>query len=244
MTPDFDPTAFLSSLENRHQTLEDLRTELQTRSQELNKELLDLVHDNYQDFLSLGGSLRGGEDKIEEVRLALLGFRRDVGGIRSKLETRRMEVTALIGQRRDVRKETQLGRTVLTIHDGLQRLEDNLMLSRDMGDDVNGVLDSEPSEFSDEDDEDEVESGDSVIRKLQRCIETHVAIRQSLRGIRKDHPLKAGMSVRLGRIQEALVLDLTNIMKQMRDGTVDARGRLDLAVLRLNIIDSDQANSS
>ncbi len=44
-------------MHNRHQTLEDLRSELRARSQLLTKELLDLVNSNYQDFLSLGSSL-------------------------------------------------------------------------------------------------------------------------------------------------------------------------------------------
>jgi hypothetical protein len=49
---------------------------LRSRSQLLNKELLDLVNSNYQDFLNLGNSLHGGEEKVEEVRIGLLGFRK------------------------------------------------------------------------------------------------------------------------------------------------------------------------
>ena len=54
------------------------------------------MNEKYQDFLSLGSSLRGGEDKIEEVRLGLLGFRRDVEGLRDMVEERRKEVEGLL----------------------------------------------------------------------------------------------------------------------------------------------------
>ena len=29
---------------------------------------------NYEDFLGLGGQLKGGEERVEEVRLGVLGF--------------------------------------------------------------------------------------------------------------------------------------------------------------------------
>ena len=129
LTPDFDPTTFLSSLHNRHQTLEDLRSELRDRSQQLQKELLDLVNDNYQDFLSLGSSLKGGEEKIEEVRVGLLGFKRDVEGLKEKVKSRRLEVGNLVDERRRIRKEVQLGRSLLEVDQRLEELEERLMVA-------------------------------------------------------------------------------------------------------------------
>ena len=90
-----------------------------------------MVNENYQDFLSLGSSLRGGEDKVEEVRLALLGFRRDVDGLRGKVDGRRREVAALVDQRRKIRKEIQSGRRILMLDARLCELERNLMISND-----------------------------------------------------------------------------------------------------------------
>ena len=184
----------------------------------------------------MGGSLKGGEDRVEEIRLALLGFRRDVGSMRSKLEGRRAEVAGLIRQRQKLRREIQVGRTLLAIDEGLQTLEESLMLERNS---------NEPSVASDEDDENGGEPDDDpVISKLARCTEQHAAIRQTLRGIREDHPLRAEMNLRLVKIREALLLDLTNIMKQMKDGKLNVDGLLDLAMLRHSIIDSNQLNSS
>jgi hypothetical protein len=77
LKPDFDPVAYLSALlPDRHQTLEDLRGELRDRSGAISAELLELVNGNYTAFLSLGGELKGGEDRVEDVKVALLAFRR------------------------------------------------------------------------------------------------------------------------------------------------------------------------
>ena len=68
LSPTFSARTYLSSLTNRHQTLEDLRSDLRERSQLLSKELLDLVNENYESFLGLGEGLRGGKEKVEDVR--------------------------------------------------------------------------------------------------------------------------------------------------------------------------------
>ena len=73
LAPTFDAPTYLSTLSDRHQTLEDLRSDLRERSQGLSKELLDLVNTNYEQFLSLGSDLKGGEEKVEDVRVGLLG---------------------------------------------------------------------------------------------------------------------------------------------------------------------------
>ena len=92
LSQNFSATEYLSSLQNRHQTLEDLRSELRSRSQQLNQQLLDLVNSNYQDFLGLGSSLKGGDEKVEEIRVGLLGFQKDVEGIRTNIEQREEDV--------------------------------------------------------------------------------------------------------------------------------------------------------
>ncbi|KAG4441728.1 hypothetical protein IFR05_002807, partial [Cadophora sp. M221] len=66
LAPTFSAPAYLSTLSERHQTLEDLRSDLRERSQALSKELLDLVNTNYEQFLSLGSDLKGGEEKVED----------------------------------------------------------------------------------------------------------------------------------------------------------------------------------
>ena len=237
LAPDFDPTTFLSTLENRHQTLEDLRTELGTRSQELSKELLDLVNDNYQDFLSLGGSLKGGEDRVEEIRLGLLGFRRDVDSLRLKLQQRRTEVAGLIQQRREARRKIQLGRNLLALDNRLHILEANLMLTGDVGDRAATDGEADLLALSDEDDEEDGSLVDDPgIRRLRRCTEQYASIRQALWGTDQRHVLAAELKSRLVRVKETLLLDLTNITTQMKNNHEGDGGLLDLAMLRCSVL--------
>lgn len=128
LSPDFDPAQYLSSLQNRHQSLEDLRQELRDLDQLLSRELLDLVNENYQDFLSLGNALHGGEEKAEEVRVGLLAFQRDVTAIREKVEARRGEVEGLLGEKKRLRKDANVGQVLLDIADRIEELEHRLMI--------------------------------------------------------------------------------------------------------------------
>ncbi|KAI1538120.1 COG2 multi-domain protein [Pyrenophora tritici-repentis] len=128
LVPYFSPSEYLSTLRNRHQTLEDLRAELRSRSQLLSKELLDLVNSNYQDFLNLGNSLHGGEEKVEEVRVGLLGFRKEVDGLMEVVGSREEEVKELLDERRDVRRKIEVGRRLVDYDARLKELEAELMI--------------------------------------------------------------------------------------------------------------------
>ncbi|KAF3912803.1 hypothetical protein AA313_de0201142 [Arthrobotrys entomopaga] len=83
-TPDFSAASYLATL-HRHQTLEDLRSELRTRSSDLERELVELVNRDYVDFVGLGSSLRGGEGKVNDLKLGVMGFSREVEGVKEKV---------------------------------------------------------------------------------------------------------------------------------------------------------------
>ena len=95
----------------------------------LNKELVDLVNDNYTDFISLGEKLKGGEDRVEEIRIGLLGFQRDVTGVRNLIDQRSNDVKQLLNEKRNVRKQIRFGRNLLEIEERLQDLEERLGIS-------------------------------------------------------------------------------------------------------------------
>src|SRR5580692_11072425 len=107
---DFDALSYLSSLSHRHQTLEDLRLDLRERSQALSKELLDLVNTNYELFLSLGSDLKGGQEKVQDVRVGLLGFKRGVEDLRAKVKGRGLEVEKLLEEKTRASKQISIGR--------------------------------------------------------------------------------------------------------------------------------------
>ncbi|MCJ1287623.1 hypothetical protein MMC26_006975 [Xylographa opegraphella] len=216
LTPDFSPTGFLSSLHNRHQTLEDLRSELRTRSQELNKELLDLVNDNYQDFLGLGGSLRGGEEKVEEVRVGLLGFKREVDTLKDKVEGRRKEVEGLLEERRAIAKEVRTGRELLEIDSRLEDLEERLMVGSNGA--VNPAVNGDEDDFStseSDDESDEDTPGTTIpLSRLRRRAQQFLYIKRLFAKTGPEHPFLIKQEERMMRIRQTILLDLSSALLQ------------------------------
>ncbi|KAL9594692.1 MAG: hypothetical protein Q9219_006892 [cf. Caloplaca sp. 3 TL-2023] len=218
LTPTFDPATYLSTLRNRHQTLEDLRAELRTRSQDISKELLDLVNDNYQDFLSLGSNLQGGDEKVEEVRLGLLGFGREIEGLKGKIDERRREVESLVVQRREVRRQMQLGRKLLNVDYRLKELEQSLMLTLDEPSQDPGGDDDVKRDFSaSENESDEGEEDDGSISRLGKHVRQYLLARKILERIGPDHPFVVKQEDRMARIKDTILLDLGNAVKQMNE---------------------------
>lgn len=227
LTEDFNPNDFLSTLHNRHQTLEDLRTELRTRSSDINKELLDLVNENYQDFLSLGSSLKGGDEKVEEVRFGLLSFRKEVEGLKGKVVEREDEVKGLVGEKRRIREEVQIGRRLLEVDSKIEDLEQRLMLVSAGLEKVNGAQDgrSESEGESDEDgDEDDV-----AIPRLRRHVEQYIYVTRSIEKIGGDHPFLVKQEDRVLRLKQTILLDLNTALKQaVAEGDVSRDDLLEL----------------
>lgn len=245
LSPNFDAQTYLSSLSNRHQTLEDLRSELRARSQLLNKELLDLVNDNYQAFLDLGKGLRGGDEKVEEVRVGVLGFRRDVEGLKSGVVTRVQEVDGLVEEKVRLRKAVMMGRSLLEIQKRLEELEERLML------DSTGKRERAEFDDSDEDedeDEDELNGADSVgvawmsLSRLRRHVQQYLIIVQMVERIGRDHPFMVAQESRIMRIRNTILLDLGAALKQANAaGTAGSRRVVDVMTVYKEMDESAEA---
>ncbi|KAN0099309.1 COG (conserved oligomeric Golgi) complex component, COG2 domain containing protein [Hyaloscypha variabilis] len=213
LAPDFDAPTYLSTLSNRHQTLEDLRSDLRERSQALSKELLDLVNTNYEQFLSLGSDLKGGEEKVEDVRVGLLGFKRGVEDVRGKVRERKVEVEGLLTEKKAVAREIALGRKLLEVDSRLEELEDRLMVAS-LGRSVNGGDEA----WSDSEEDEEEEAADGVvggtsIRKLQTLVTDFRHVELLTASIGKEHPFIIAQDSRVQRVKNTILLDLTAALK-------------------------------
>lgn len=227
LSSSFSAPTYLSTLSERHQTLEDLRTDLRERSQALSKELLDLVNTNYEQFLSLGSDLKGGEEKVEDVRVGLLGFKRGVEDVRSKVGERRVEVEGLLGEKREVGKEIMVGRRLLEVDERLEELEEGLMVASlgRMGDGEGEWSDSEDEE--DEDEELALESaGGSSTRKLQRFVGDCRRVEVLMEKVGKEHPFIVAQQSRVIRVRNTILLDLATALKQTAGMGENGRTRL------------------
>ncbi|KAG9244705.1 oligomeric golgi complex component, COG2-domain-containing protein [Calycina marina] len=236
----FEAPTYLSTLSDRHQTLEDLRSDLRERSQALTKELLDLVNTNYEQFLSLGSDLKSGEEKVEDVIVGLLGFKRGVEGVRTVVRERKAGMEGLLDDKKSVGKEIALGRKLLEVDARLQELEDKLVVSS-LGKNVDGEDEFwTDSENEEDDDEDDSADGGTSTAKLQRLVTDYRQVEFLTESAGKVHPFIVAQQSRMLRIRNTILLDLSNALKQaagMRE-----KGRLRLMKI-LNIYRALDAGS-
>ncbi|PGH28883.1 hypothetical protein GX50_08371 [[Emmonsia] crescens] len=271
LSPTFDPATFLSSLTNRHQTLSDLQTELRELSQSLNNELLDLVNENYQDFISLGSALKGGEEKVEQVRVGLLGFQRDVKGIRDGFEKRIGDISALLEEKKGLRKEVMLAYELLDVDESIGELEERLMIVDGKGkgkgqgptdadggggsdgddEESDGVIESETEESDGDDDDGGASASGSdsgsepmvPLSRLDRHIRKYLYIRTISGRVGEKHPFIVQQENRMQRIKTALMLDLKTALQQAKRYEKNRVQKLQ-AVMRLYELIGDKTDDN
>ncbi|KAI0097323.1 oligomeric golgi complex component, COG2-domain-containing protein [Nemania sp. FL0031] len=223
LSPDFSAASYLSSLPHRHQTLEDLRSDLRERSAAIGQELLSLVNANYASFLGLGDELRGGEDRVEDVRVALLGFRRAVEEVRGRVRDRGTEVAGLTRELGEVRGEIEMGRKMLELDDRIAALEGRLAIGS-----IGPDSDESDEDDEDDDNEDENESGlvGSSAAKLTQLASDYVAINELADEIGRDAPVVRRMEERMIRCRNTLLLDLNAALKESKKAGAPGRMKL------------------
>ena len=217
LAPDFSPSSYLSSLHNRHQTLEDLQSELRARSALLSKELLDLVNANYQDFIELGSGLAGSEGKVEEVRLDVMSFRRELVKMRTKVIKDEAHVGDLINERVQIKRDIHLGRQLLDLGQRVEDIERRLMINgsdKKSSEASNGMLPLGESEDEDSNDDEANRTASTVpFARLRKHVQQYLIIQQLVVQIDRSHPFIAAHKSRLVKIRDALLLDLATALK-------------------------------
>ena len=226
LAADFQPAEYLSALPNRHQTLEDLRSDLRDRSDTISAELLELVNSNYTAFLSLGDELRGGDEKTETVKVALLGFQRAIDEVKGKVTGRKEEMVKLGGELREVREEVEKGRSMLEVSQRLTALEERLAVDslQNQADDKNDWSLSD----EDEDGEEEEQDGDEktsashtawigsspakLIMSAKQCKQIELLKER----LDEGHPFVIKLSERLARCRHTLLLDLGTALREAK----------------------------
>jgi len=226
---DFSASAYLSEYiqSNRHQTLADLRGELRERSVALQQELLDLVNAEYRAFLTLGADLQGGEERVEGVRVGVLGFVSGVGAVRDGVRKRRHEVERLVREKERLAREKEMARRLIEVHTRTGELEEALQ-------------DTAASEDEDEDEDDSTQEeltteqsvGAVSLRRLKRLVRGYVVLKQMMKSIGLDHPFVIKQEERVIRIRNTLLLDLGAALRQAKAASIASHDRL----LRLVIL--------
>lgn len=180
---------------------------------------MDLVNSNYEDFLGLGRDLQGGDEKIEEVRLGVLGFKREVEGLRDNIRQKRLAIELVIERQNKIKEQVVLGREMLEVDRRIGQLEERLMLVQ------NGVQDGGVEDYeSDAESEDEVEV--IMTGRLRRRAEEYVYVTRLVRKLGPELPFLVGQEERILRLKQTILLDLGNALKQVYAIRSDQRGNV------------------
>jgi conserved oligomeric Golgi complex subunit 2 len=162
---------------------------------------------------------------VEEVRVGLLSFQRELGLIRSKVESRRHDVATLLEDKRSLKQEIMVGRALLEITERIEDLEGHLMIGETtQRKSDNGLLDGNTTDdgaasdsFSE--DSDEEYSADEYrprVGRLERLVEQYLMVRVLIRRHGAEHPFIVAQEERLHQIQVTLRLDVEATMKQVQ----------------------------
>jgi len=210
------------------------------------------VNDNYTDFLSLGDKLKGGEERIEEVRVGLLGFQRDVTGVRDLVGSRSEAVGELLERKRALRKDIRLGRGLLELDERLGDLEGRVGVTgpavelsgegnveedgEQLGDfkdwdeswtadDLDG-LESMPSDYDDEQEEEgqtQTQQDRDISWRLRRNLEQLQIVQALSKRCGEQHPFILAQRDRLSQIKDILRRDLEGAIRAQGDVKVKQR---------------------
>lgn len=151
--------------------------------------------------------MRGGDEKVEAVKVGLLGFGREIEGLKKKVEGRREEVERLVEERRRVRREVMVGRGLLEVDRKVGELEARLMLVQDQKLEDDGGSDSEEESGEDED-------GAIAVSKLQRHVQEYVCIKRLVGRIGPHHQFLVKQEERILSLKQTVLLDLSSALKQ------------------------------
>lgn len=165
--------------------------------------------------------------------MGLLGFRRDVEGLKNKVQERRREVEELLDEKIRIGKQIQLGRGLLEVEGRVRELETRLMVKasdHENGDqrsrsrsehelNVDTNVSEDDGDGSEEDDEDEdevdfhLDPGVSSISQIKRHVERYMYIQKVVQRLGPQHPFLVRLQDRIIRLRQTLLLDLNNALK-------------------------------
>jgi hypothetical protein len=189
--------------------------------------------------LGLGRSLTSGDEKVEEVRVGLLGFRNEVETVRAKVAEREEEVGEALEERRDVRRSIVLGRRLVEWDGRLKGLEEGLVVESA------GKTSADDDSSEDEDDDDDEDQGYGVsISKLRRHVQQWRLVQDIEKSVEKvmgeTHPFIAAQAPRMMKIRNTLLLDLSTALKQAKSAGREGVGR----VMEIMVVYADMEESA
>ncbi|KAH0827904.1 oligomeric golgi complex component, COG2-domain-containing protein [Lanmaoa asiatica] len=117
-------------LSRSYTSLPELRTELREYLSSLKEELVLLINDDYEDFISLSTDLRGEGTRMGRLKAPLNGLREQIRVSRQSLRNIQDAIQAKLDMRSRLRDEKALLHHLLKISESITRLESLLLISK------------------------------------------------------------------------------------------------------------------
>ncbi|OAX39994.1 COG complex component [Rhizopogon vinicolor AM-OR11-026] len=117
-------------LSRSHTSLHDLRSELRDYLASLKEELVLLINDDYEAFISLSTDLRGEGSRLEKLKLPLNDLRKCISDSRTGLQATQDTIQETLDARTKLREEKALLHLLLKISESVTRLESLLLISQ------------------------------------------------------------------------------------------------------------------
>ncbi|KAG5650522.1 hypothetical protein H0H81_011940 [Sphagnurus paluster] len=125
--PDFKVEEFLLSRTNT--SLPDLRVELREYLAQLKEELVKLINDDYEAFISLSTDLRDEGDRLTRLKSPLDGLKSQILRSRSELQVIQDAIQDKLQKRAVLREEKALLHLLLKLSESITRLESLLLIA-------------------------------------------------------------------------------------------------------------------
>lgn len=117
-------------LSRSHTSLQDLRSQLRDYLTSLKEELVLLINDDYEAFISLSTDLRGEGSRLEKLKLPLDDLRKRISESRAGLQATQDSIQETLDARTKLREEKALLHLLLKISESVTRLESLLLISQ------------------------------------------------------------------------------------------------------------------
>jgi hypothetical protein len=176
------------------------------RSREVDAELLELVNNNYSVFLNLGVTLKGGEDKVEEVRVGLLGFQREISLLKGRITESLDGITKDLRERERIQETRRIGAKLVEFDGRIEVLELQLMLTT-------GESGIEDFEDEGQENDEELASIAPPLRLAKTAQDYLYLVHMAENELPPGHPFVKAQEARIARIKSTILLDLGTAAK-------------------------------
>jgi hypothetical protein len=187
--------------------------------------------------------------------VGLLGFQRDVRGIKDQLDKKLEDIKQLLGEKKRIRSSIALGHQLLDLAERIEDLECSLVITERKSTTEDHVNDSDSGaphalfegESDDSDDEslgDDTDGSAAIVslRRLERHVQQYLYIKMITSHVGERHPFVVTLEERISNIKATLLLDLKTALNQAVHSSRNKERRI-LTVMRLYDLIGENADA-